>query len=121
MKSFSMEEEPFTCYKFEGQDYRKKQLLLEPEVVFQDKSERRAKRDAVERSKMLSKVSEKELFDTSLSSFLKKRVNGKWKSACHYYQQLCIEEARKQDSQELYKINDNDTDFTCKKDPDYSL
>ncbi|CAG2205158.1 ISWI [Mytilus edulis] len=84
MKSFSMEEEPFTCYKFEGQDYRKKQLLLEPEVVFQDKSERRAKRDAVERSKM---------------------INGKWKSACHYYQQFCIEEARKQDSQELYKMD----------------
>ncbi|XP_063414709.1 SWI/SNF-related matrix-associated actin-dependent regulator of chromatin subfamily A member 5-like [Mytilus trossulus] len=105
MKSFSMEEEPFTCYKFEGQDYRKKQLLLEPEVVFQDKSERRAKRDAVERSKMLSKVSEKELFDTSLSSFLKKRINGKWKSACHFYQQFCIEEARKHDSQELYKMD----------------
>ncbi|XP_052078522.1 chromatin-remodeling complex ATPase chain isw-1-like isoform X2 [Mytilus californianus] len=104
MKSFTMDEEPFTLYKFEGEDYRKKQLLLEPEVVFQDKSERRAKRDAVERSKMITYVSEKELFDTSLSSFIKKRVNGKWKSACHYYQQYCIEEARKQDSQELYKI-----------------
>ena len=46
LQSFSMENQDYTVYNFEGEDYRKKQIL-EPEVVFEPTRERRAKRSVV--------------------------------------------------------------------------